>query len=120
VFLYFLEILEKLSTTFLFTKFLENVNIKELSVLEVNMFVILKFWTSLYFGINIFHFFYQKYAFHILKRENVDLQLSCCHFLSLRSLNLSNSQLKLEQKICDTHTRFFMLLCYILFFPELL
>jgi hypothetical protein len=31
----------KLSTTFLFMRFLENIRIKELFVLEVNLFVIL-------------------------------------------------------------------------------
>jgi hypothetical protein len=57
-------------------------------------------------------------CFHILKRENVDLELSCCDFLSLRSLNLSNSLLKLEQKICDTQTIFFYALVLYLVFSE--
>jgi hypothetical protein len=35
--------------------------------LEVNLFVILKFRTSLYFGVNISHFLYPKVAFHISK-----------------------------------------------------
>jgi ABC-type uncharacterized transport system fused permease/ATPase subunit len=52
--------LRKLSTTFLFTRFLENIDIKELLVLEVNLFVNLNFWTSLYFGVNISHFLYPK------------------------------------------------------------
>jgi hypothetical protein len=52
--------LGKLSTIFVFIRFLENVNIKELSVLKVNLFVILKFRTSLYFRVNISHFIYLK------------------------------------------------------------
>jgi hypothetical protein len=52
--------LRKFSTTFIFTSFPEDVITKELSALEVNLFVILKFWTSLYFGVNIFHFVYPK------------------------------------------------------------
>jgi hypothetical protein len=52
--------LRKLTKTFLFTRFLETVSIKELLVLEVNLFVILKFWTSLYFGVNTSHFLYPK------------------------------------------------------------
>jgi hypothetical protein len=42
--------LQKLSTTFVFTSFLENVIIKVLSALEVNLFGILKFRTSLFLG----------------------------------------------------------------------
>jgi hypothetical protein len=41
-------------------RFPENETIKEFLVLEVNMFVILKFRTSLYFGVNISQFLYQK------------------------------------------------------------
>jgi hypothetical protein len=40
--------------------FPENVIIKELSALKVNLFVILKFRTNLYFGVNISHFRYPK------------------------------------------------------------
>jgi hypothetical protein len=42
--------LRKLSTTFVFTSFPENVTIKELFVLKLNMFGILKFRTSLFLG----------------------------------------------------------------------
>jgi hypothetical protein len=42
--------LTKLSTTFVFTRFLENIIIKVLSALEVNLFAILKFWTNLFSG----------------------------------------------------------------------
>jgi hypothetical protein len=42
--------LRKISTTFVFTRFLENIIIKVLSTLEVNLFGILKFWTRLFSG----------------------------------------------------------------------
>jgi hypothetical protein len=60
VFLYFLENLEHYLQLLLFTRFIENMSIKELSVLEVNLFVILKFQTSPYFGLNISHLIYPK------------------------------------------------------------
>jgi hypothetical protein len=61
----------KLSTTFLFTYFLENIIIKVLFALEVNMFEILKFWISLFFWAIICHFRYPKQAIHIsqIKRK---------------------------------------------------
>jgi hypothetical protein len=39
-------------------RFPETISIKELLVLEVNLFVILKFWISLYVRFNISHFLY--------------------------------------------------------------
>jgi hypothetical protein len=37
--------------------------------LQVNLFVIPKFWTSLLFGVNISHFFTPKVAFHDIKER---------------------------------------------------
>jgi hypothetical protein len=73
--------------------------------LEVNLFVILKFWTSLYFGVNISQF-QNRRSIYLKEIEKGDPQLSSCEFWSLRSLNLSNGLLKFEQKICGRQTRF--------------
>jgi hypothetical protein len=70
--------------------FLENISINKLYVLQVNLFVFPKFWIRLYFGVNISHLLDPKDVFHINKRKikrKGDLQLSCCEFLRLRSLN---------------------------------
>jgi hypothetical protein len=54
---------------------------------------------------------------HIYKRKTKRRPTTlCCEFLHLKFLNLSNSLLKLELKICDSEMRFFLIiLCYILF-----
>jgi hypothetical protein len=88
-------------------RFPENGSIRKLSVFEVNLFLIMKFRTSLC-------------SVYLKERKNKDLQPSCCEFLRMRSLNLSNSLLKLEQKIYDRRTRFFDTLLLYLDFAALL
>jgi hypothetical protein len=49
-----------------------------------------------------------KEVFHIYKRREKEyLQLSCCVFLCLRSLNFSNNLLNFEQKISSRQARKF-------------
>jgi hypothetical protein len=83
--------------------------IKAFFALEVNLFEILKFRTSMFFWVIISHLCYPKQEIHISKRKRKrDLQLQCCEFLRLRLLYLSKSLFKLEQKICNRETRIFL------------
>jgi hypothetical protein len=60
----------KLSTTFLLRIFPKNVSVNELLVLEVNLFVILKFQTSLYFEVNIApnYFIQMRHSIYLKER----------------------------------------------------
>jgi hypothetical protein len=102
------ENLRKISTTFVFTIFPENVIIKALFDLEVNLFEILKFWTSLFSrSLSPTSVIQNRRSIYQKESEKRDIQLSCFEVLHSRSLYLSNSLLKLEQKICNKQTRFF-------------
>jgi hypothetical protein len=96
--------------------FPENVIIIVLFALEVNLFEILKFWITLFFGVIISHFRYPKQTIHISKTKIKTRSTTlCCEFLRLRSLYWSNSLLKLNQKIYYKQTKILILLSCILF-----
>jgi hypothetical protein len=52
-------------------------------------------------------FIKNRRSIYLKEREKGDLQSLYCEFLCLRSINLSNSLLKLEQKISYRQTRIF-------------
>jgi hypothetical protein len=90
---------------------------KELYVLEVNMFVILKFLTILYFEVNISHFVYLKEVFHVSKRKRKKDTCNCrvVIFLCLRLLNLSESVEIRAKNLWQTDKKFLILVFCILY-----
>jgi hypothetical protein len=111
VFLYFLKSLKSYIQLLYLRVFPESVIIKELFVLELNLFGILKFWTSLVSGsLSPTSFIQNKLSIYLKESDKRNLQILCCEVLRLRSIYLSKILLKLEQKIYNKHTRIFLIL----------